>query len=277
MAVNSFSKTTAKNNFAKYNNLATYGTPVNVEYSVVAGGGSGGMILFTNNATTASRTGSGGGGGFRQGNLNIPKNFQIFVRVGAALNPSNFYTVQSAGGGSGGQIRVQGTTFTNPGVAGGSGGGGSYNSATGANTAGGTGNTPSTSPSQGNNGGASSGTEEGGGGGAGGAGGNNTAGAGSVSTITGLTYAAGGPTNYVYNKNAPFPSAAANTGNGGANGAGGGPLGPGHGIGGSGVVVIKHPDTITLNISSGLVSSTSTSGGFKTTTFTAGLGLINFT
>jgi hypothetical protein len=35
-------------------------------------------------------------------------------------------------------------------------------------------------------------------------------------------------------------------------------------------VVVKYPDTITLTIGAGLTSSTTTAGGFKTTTFTAG-------
>jgi hypothetical protein len=57
----------------------------------------------------------------------------------------------------------------------------------------------------------------------------------------------------------------ANTGGGG--GAGGGTNG---GNGGSGVVILKYPASLTLTVGAGLTSSTTTSGGNKITTFTAG-------
>jgi hypothetical protein len=41
-------------------------------------------------------------------------------------------------------------------------------------------------------------------------------------------------------------------------------------------VIIKYPDTRTITVGAGLTSSTSTSGGFKTTTFTAGTGTVSF-
>jgi hypothetical protein len=46
--------------------------------------------------------------------------------------------------------------------------------------------------------------------------------------------------------------------------------------GGSGVVILKYADSMTLTISGGLTSSTATSGGFKVTTFTAGTGTVSF-
>jgi hypothetical protein len=46
--------------------------------------------------------------------------------------------------------------------------------------------------------------------------------------------------------------------------------------GGSGIVILKYPDTFTLTIGGGLTSSTSTAGGFKVTTFTAGTDTISF-
>jgi hypothetical protein len=48
------------------------------------------------------------------------------------------------------------------------------------------------------------------------------------------------------------------------------------GNGGSGLVVIQYIDTITLTIGAGLTSSTSSAGGFKTTTFTAGTDTVSF-
>jgi hypothetical protein len=53
-------------------------------------------------------------------------------------------------------------------------------------------------------------------------------------------------------------------------GGGGGGGGSNGGNGGSGIVILKYPDTITLTIGAGLTSSTTTSGGFKITSFTAG-------
>jgi hypothetical protein len=48
--------------------------------------------------------------------------------------------------------------------------------------------------------------------------------------------------------------------------------------GGSGVVIIKYPDTFTIsNPGGGLTFTTASSGGFKVTTFTAGTGNIQLT
>jgi hypothetical protein len=41
-------------------------------------------------------------------------------------------------------------------------------------------------------------------------------------------------------------------------------------------VIIKYPDTVTISVGGGLTSSTSTSGGFSITTFTAGTDTISF-
>jgi hypothetical protein len=41
-------------------------------------------------------------------------------------------------------------------------------------------------------------------------------------------------------------------------------------------VIIRYPDTRTIGGGSGLTFSTSSSGGFKITTFTAGTGSITF-
>jgi hypothetical protein len=45
------------------------------------------------------------------------------------------------------------------------------------------------------------------------------------------------------------------------------------GAGGSGIVILKYPDTLTIsNPGGGLTYSTATAGGFSVTTFTAGTG-----
>jgi hypothetical protein len=48
------------------------------------------------------------------------------------------------------------------------------------------------------------------------------------------------------------------------------------GAGGSGIVVLKYPDTKTITIGAGLTASTTSSGGFKLTMITAGTGLVNW-
>jgi hypothetical protein len=47
--------------------------------------------------------------------------------------------------------------------------------------------------------------------------------------------------------------------------------------GGSGIVVLKYPDTRTITIGAGLTGTTAApSGGFKVTTLTAGTGNVSF-
>jgi hypothetical protein len=47
--------------------------------------------------------------------------------------------------------------------------------------------------------------------------------------------------------------------------------------GGSGLVVLKYPDTRTITIGAGLTGTTAApSGGFKVTTITAGTGNVSF-
>ena len=49
-----------------------------------------------------------------------------------------------------------------------------------------------------------------------------------------------------------------------------------HGAGGSGIVIVRYPNTYTISVGSGLTSSTSTDGSDKITTFTAGSDTISF-
>jgi hypothetical protein len=48
------------------------------------------------------------------------------------------------------------------------------------------------------------------------------------------------------------------------------------GTGGSGVVILRYPDTRTITIGAGLTGSTATDGSYKVTTFTAGSGNVSW-
>ena len=282
----------------------TFNKTVNLfttDFLVIAGGGGGG----------GGHGGGGGAGGYREftSQTLLPStSYTVTVGGGGAGgseyapgsggvgSPSVFNTDTSAGGGFG-------TSFGGiTGGPGGSGGGGAGQT----NGAGGTGNTPTQSPSQGNSGGAGVTTAAaggGGGGGAGGTGGNGSGtnggngGAGSVSAIdsvqraggggggistvaTGGTGGAGGGGDGQNAFLTPGVAGGVNTGSGGGGGGGGAPDGTGNpfgGAGGSGVVIIKYPDTVTIsNPGGGLTSTTATAGGFKVTTFTAGTGNVSF-
>ena len=57
-------------------------------------------------------------------------------------------------------------------------------------------------------------------------------------------------------------------------GAGGGD--PNSGTGGSGIVIVRYPNTKTITIGAGLTGTTATDGSDKVTTFTAGTGSVSF-
>jgi hypothetical protein len=59
--------------------------------------------------------------------------------------------------------------------------------------------------------------------------------------------------------------------NRGSGGGGNGRISPtgGNGSGGSGVVILKYPDSVTATFSGGVVQSTASAGGFKVSTITA--------
>jgi hypothetical protein len=137
------------------------------------------------------------------------------------------------------------------------------------------------------------GAQSGGGGGGAGAVGANAAsgsagngGAGLASSITGSSVTRGGGGGGA-KRNSPQGSTGG-SGGGGAGGAagtagtvntggGGGASAAGaSGSGGSGIVIVKYVDTITLTIGGGLTSSTTSAGGFKITSFTAGTDTVSF-
>jgi len=262
--------------------------PFTVDFLVIAGGGS------RASSTNSYYTGGGGGGGFRTSSgtsggggsaessltLNGSTSYTVTVGAGGSApstgsgnNGSNsvFSTITSTGGGGGG------TTDTN-GKLGGSGGGAGGNDAS---TTGGAG-----TASQGYAGGnhaASSATGGAGGGGAASVGGNGevttgggTGGAGLQNSLSGSSvyYSAGGGGQkgfFGLGTDGAAGTGWANTANRGHGGNVATQL-----SGSSGVVIIKYPDYLTLTVGAGLTSSTSSSGGFKTTTFTAGTDTVSF-
>ena len=259
-----------------------------INFLVVAGGGGAGR-------TDTYYGGGGGGGGFRSSTdgigggqssdtalqLDPSTNYTVTVGAGGAEATGNtlkgttgsdsvFATITSKGGGGGGAYDA-----TGDGLDGGSGGGG------GGNDQQNDGGSALTSPVvHGYAGGASAaGSGEGGagGGGAGSAGVSTTntngsnGGAAKAATITGSTvyYAAGGGGKRGYGGSHGSAGAQAT---GGANSGDGGTA-PGSNDaadGQSGIVILKYSSSNTLTIGSGLTSSTTTSGDFKITTFTAG-------
>jgi hypothetical protein len=88
-----------------------------------------------------------------------------------------------------------------------------------------------------------------------------------------VTYAKGGGGSGTNNYLSPGTPGAANSGDGGE-GADGSDNGR---AGGSGVVILKYPDTRTITIGAGLTGTESSpSGGFKRATITAGTGNVSW-
>ena len=281
--------------------------PLIVDYLVVAGGGAGGR--------DGGRGGGGGAGGLLTSIGQTPLTFsagtQYVLTVGqgglantsvinngddSELNGSDITLITATGGGRGGGGPNTGG-LNRSGSAGGSGGGAiAYYS--GGNP--GTGNTPATTPSQGNNGGDALSTNQygaGGGGGAGAAGSNgsgNNGGTGGVGITNSITvasgtgpYYAGGGAGGGTGGNVSGGSGGGGSfnnstgiGSSGTNGLGGGGAGGSFATsasGGSGVIILRFPDSYTVTKSGSLISSVSTSvPGYKIETFTSGTGTITF-
>jgi hypothetical protein len=230
------------------------------------GGGAGGYFASVNVETSGANSfarqplivdlgtaysvvvGAGGAGGVGSNN-------------GSDGSNSTFDTVTATGGGGGGRAIDNGRS--------GGSGGGAGDSFT--NTTGGAGTTL-----QGSNGGnvsASGGSGGAGGGGASavganGTGGGGAGGAGLASVISGasVTRAVGGQGGAV--NGGAGDNGAVNTGNG-ARGGGGFGLGAAGGAGGSGIVIIRLPFTVTATFSSGVTSSVANVGPYKVYTVTA--------
>lgn len=273
-----------------------------VKYLVIAGGGAGGYSF------PGIGAGGGGAGGYRS---NVPgessgggasaesffaallnKKYVLKVGDGGGFNqftvssisgpgfPSYFGPIQSIGGGGGGQVNSPAPSLSG---SGGSGGGARRGVGTG-----GLG-----TPGQGYNGGVTLATPAGaGGGGAGGLGGDTPGGIGGAGgigvqgNIDGTpTYRGGGGGGM---RGVPFAGGAAGLGGGGegvrtptelynavANTGGGG--GGGSGLGGSGIVILRYPNTATIsNPDGGLTYTTASLGSDTVATFTSGVGYVKW-
>ena len=259
------------------------GAQFQVQYLVIAGGGAGAQ----------DSAGGGGAGGYRSsvsGEMSgggasaespllasVSTAYDVVVGNGGSRptgpgqnngGNSQFASVISLGGGSPGGSAGFGAN----GYSGGS-GGGALNGTPGSGTSG-----------QGYSGASTS--TGGGGGGAGGAGSGNNGGPGVSSSITGTAVvrgggggglngtggSGGGGTNTGYQ--ASSNNGVVNTGGGGS--AHSGSWG-GAGNGGSGIVILKYPNTKTISYGGTLVASTTTPEvGYKVTSFTAGSGTATF-
>ena len=254
-----------------------------LQYLVIAGGGAGAQ----------DSAGGGGAGGYRSSVIgemsgggasaestfltSVATPYTVVVGNGGARpsgpgqnngQNSQFASIISLGGGSpGGSAGFQANGYS------GGSGGGALNGTGGSGTSG-----------QGYAGANSS--TGGGGGGAGSAGSGNNGGSGVSSSITGTAVtragggggtngtggSGGGGTNTGYQ--ATSNNGVVNTGGGGS--AHSGQWG-GSGNGGSGIVILKYPDSKSLSYGGTLVAATTNpSVGFKVTSFTAGSGTITF-
>jgi len=260
-----------------------------IQYLVVGGGG-GGAYRFDD----AAEAGAGGGGGFRNSTTGEETGYPLTVSeqkyIGALS--TNYTVTVGAGGSAGTQSASSGNDSQFDYIVGAGGGrGGSHHSGNAGGVGngdkkqvgcGGGGQVGSYQASAKQIGGTASygqggsGSNTGGGGGAGADGSSTSGGAGKSSSITGasVTYSAGADAS----TNA---TAAANTGNGGGSSSSNGApsfssAGDGK-AGGSGIVVLKWLTSDgTITVGAGLTSSSTTSGDYTITTFTAGTDTVSW-
>jgi hypothetical protein len=283
-----------------WNTVSTFANPLSIEVLLVAGGGGGG--------TTANggRGGGGGAGGLLYYGAETPKTpngsailtasgVSYSIAIGAAGGVCS--AAAPNGDGTDSTITIGGTTYTAVG-----GGGGSYNDSVNGHNGGSGGGSwyagdPGTGTTgQGNNGGDDSMASRYGGGGGGGAGavggnGSTTAGGnggnGLAYVISGSsTYYAGGGSGDVWagTGGTTSPGTAGlgggGTGNnfsGGTNGTSntGGGGGSGSGFGGSGVVIIRYPDTFAAASATTGSPTITVAGGYRVYKYTSS-GSITF-
>ena len=268
--------------------------PSTVEYLVVAGGG-GGQSYSGGGGGGYRNSVSGelsGGNGSAESTLSITAGSQISVQIGAGgtgrAQGSNsvFGTITAIGGGYGGGYTYNGNPV---GGSGGSGGGGGFDDGSGGVGAGGAG-----TANQGFNGGnGAGGYLGGGGGGAGGTGGNAGGpphgGVGRTSAITGSSVGragggGGGSPSFTsttigtnsFGGGSGGTSTTSMPTNGTVNTGGGGGGGRDQGMtGGSGVVILRYPDTFALATSTTGSPTVTNPTGYRVYTFTAS-GSITF-
>ena len=289
---------------------------VTVDYLVVAGGASGGSRIGAGGGAGGLRStvGNTGGGGSLETAIETIVGNGLTVTIGAGGpavvsngssaskgtngNDSVFSAITATGGGGGGAYF---NSADDNGKDGGSGGGGGYSNGTGgAGTA-----------NQGFAGGDyDSGFTGSGGGGAGAVGADAATGTGGVGVISNILSSSNATTESVGEVSGSDVYYAGGGGGSGASasgGLGGGSDGTGgdnsnaaaasantggggggarnasdttnvySGAGGSGVVILKYPDSFTINVGTGLTAgSTYTSGGYKVTPIKSGTGTVSW-
>lgn len=279
MAVRSIRTSSVGNGQPRYGEMTIPPVLFKTDFLVVAGGGAGGRQVAASGVRSrgcgggaggyrTSEPGETSGGGFSEETpMMLKKGDNFVMRIGAG-GPANsgdgfssfFGPIYCEGGGGGASGRR--TDSPGTGRPGGSGGGG------------GSGAIAQGIPRQGFNGGLN--TSGGGnppgapGGGAGGVATSTVRGPGLTSSIDGTPAlrGLGG-----VNNSSGSPAGESNTGNGGPGASGDNASGKN---GGSGVIILKYPVGMSLDIDPGLVSSTDTTTfpGFRVTTFTAGIGVV---
>jgi len=267
-----------------------------IDYLVVAGGG-GGAGVNTGNPGSNFGCAGGGAGGYitsYRGDGTELSGRNSTPPLPQEIFKGTSYTVTVGSGGAGnakggdsvfGSITAEGGGIGRAG-SGGSGGGGDFSGVAGNGTT-----------NQGFDGGAQINTAQGGGGGgaseAGNTDGSSTGGDGLSSSINGSptiragggaagntsTVASGGDGGGATGRNTTGNgnNGTANTGGGGGgaciNNSSGNFTG---GSGGSGIVILRYPNYLTISVGAGLTSSTANVGSDKVTTFTAGTDTVSF-
>ena len=260
-------------------------TPIDVEFLVLGGGG----------GSVGQNGGGGGGGGghrasYADSNINVitvnangSTDHTVEVGAGGSQNQATggnsvFESITSTGGGRGGGSSSLPET-------GGSGGGGRNDG----NLAGASGNAGAYFPAEGYNGGnghsqfgagagGGGGGAGGGGGGAGGANNPGPGGAGRANAITGTSIGRGGG-GAGRGEGGGTDNASSGGGTSNANGSAGygGGAGGGSKVGGSGKVILRYPNTYTINVGAGLTAGSETAvGNDKYIEFTAGSGSVRW-
>jgi hypothetical protein len=287
VAIQSISQS-AINNSMRYTTLVAQNrSKFAVEYLVIAAGGGGGYYGGSGGGAGGYRCNvsgemSGGGASAEPAmTLDIKTNYKITIGAGGVGDfsgyypvvnngtNSEFFTITSIGGGGG--IGFNGQWQT--GGFGGSGGG--MGGISGSTVIGGRGIAGQGFRGEGlvNNGR--------GGGGAGQAGGTLAVGRGGngvASSITGTSVFRAGGAGGGGAVGAGASSGGVGAGQSGPanSGAGGGGDSGNVGAGGSGVVILRYPESYTITIGSGLTGSTTTVGSNKVTTITAGTGFVSW-
>lgn len=273
---------------------------LDINVLVVAGGGGGGGGEQQNG--NGGGGGGGGAGGMLESSFTIPIGSSFNVQVGAGGSGGGSASFNNSSSGAGGGTSQFDTITTT----GGGGGSGDGRGGTGQGGSGGGGGGDSSGngtgiSGQGNNGAPGNGSRNGGGGGGAGSAGNERSGGnGRASSTFGSTFAGGGGGGAGGGNQSTAPGGSSIGGTGGKahnggqttrsgngvtsgtinTGSGGGGSGAGYydsgQSGGSGVVKVRYPDSSSISVGPGLSSSTTTSGGYKITTFTGGTDTITF-